>query len=200
VTVLATDDFNRASLGSNWTTMTSMTALSTTGSIEVVATADPSGSRYNAVTPSSADYYVQMRAETISTSGLSGLGPMMRASSSAATAYFYHGSTSDSELVKISNNTYSQLASGAAIATNDVLYIECVGAGDIQCKKNGANTLSSPDSVITDTGFGGAWGGNVGGTNPTGDDWEMGDFLSGSSSGPVGLISQRNRRHVGRAM
>lgn len=105
----AADDFERASLGSNWTTIRGTFAI--TGNSDLIATTGTteSGTGYNAVS-FAAD---QISVVVYGISGNDWYGPAVRCSSSAAYYYgFYAYSSGNYELFRNFGDTWTTMASG----------------------------------------------------------------------------------------
>lgn len=185
MSTLATDDFNRANggLGTNWTTVSGFNALSISSNA-CIATNDPCGAYYNAVTPPN-NQWTQCTAGTLTGSG-DLIGPAIRMSTSTDAQYWCGGNTSDTELW-LANGAggYTLLGSSTGISPGNTLYLEAQGTA-IVMKVNGVNRISVTNATLTG-GRGGLFGSN-GATNPTLDDFSVGDFGGGGGGAAPGTL------------
>jgi hypothetical protein len=172
-----TDDFNRASIGTNWTSVTGATASLAIASNQCESThpSTPANMYYNADTPP-ADQYAKLTLKTVDTSSDEGFGPAVRIATGAQTEYFMQATTSEIRMYKLVAGGFTQLGSDAAAgASNDILQLNAVGTS-ITGKKAGA-TIIGP---VTDSGIAsgryGIWAWNSTAIDITADDWEGGDF------------------------
>lgn len=195
MTVLATDNFNRANaanLGANWSIPTAdANAIPISGN-EAANGTFPGVEYYSAVAWPN-DQYAQVVHKTVSTTTDSGMGPAVRVTA-GGNLYLLQGTTVETRVYKRVSGVYTQLGTdGPAMATNDVAYIEVQGT-TIIAKKNGTNICGSPitDSAIA-TGNAGLWTTNI--ANSV-DDWEGGDFVGGGAALGIAPIIQ-NYRNMG---
>lgn len=183
MSVLATDDFNRANggLGANWTTTAGDSALRIVSNQAADAGSPANaGARYTAITWPN-DQYAQVVCKTVDTVSDSGMGPVVRATS-GGDMYLVQTNTTETRLYKRVSGGYTQLGSdGAVCAADDVLYVSAVGT-TITVKKNGSTIIGPVTDSGISAGSAGLWA-STGSESATGDDWEGGDFAAGSSVG-----------------
>ena len=188
---LATDDFNRAdaaTLGANWTTITGETTWKIVSNQAQPTRPSGSGDHsnfYNAVTWPD-DQYSQ--AKIVNDSGSSagsdeGGGLHVRAASAARTYYRCvmndSGSSNNLGISKQVAGSYTNLGfRSQAFAANGILYFSVVGT-TITVKWNGTQVGATfTDSSIASGSPGVSLSSNM--TSVILDDWEGGDFSSGS--------------------
>jgi hypothetical protein len=168
---IATDDFNRASLGANWTNALGAVVIDS-NTRAVCSVAGENDAFYNALT-FSADQYAQA-VVTLSTADW--VGVCVRAS--ANNSYVFYGSTSDWEITRWVSGVAGVIASGSWTAsTGDVLRLEVVGT-TLRAFRNGVLVSIATDTSLS-TGNPGVsfWGTNAS-FNAFADDWEGGDLYN----------------------
>jgi len=182
MSILATDNFNRAdsgNLGTNWTIVTSMGGFTIVAN-EAKGTAN-CGEYYNAVIWPN-DQYAQCVLKTMIATTDEGPGPRIRMATNLNTAYFLQANTTEIRLYKVVSSGYTQLGSDlAGGAVNDILRLEAKGS-TIIAKKNGATISTQTDNAIA-SGNAGLWDWDNS-ASATIDDWEGGDFLSAAPFPP----------------
>lgn len=192
-TSIATDDFNRASLGANWTNINVSNGgnLSIDSSIRITGQYSSFGDDANAAVAMwvgagsfTNDQYSSLKLTNFISAGQGAsypIGVAVRASGSDASRSYYAAVVKDSasnttRLFKVVSGALTQLATttGTTWADNDVITIECEGTA-IRVFKNATQitALNSTDSSIAS----GATG--VAGVNALyGDDWDGGNITA----------------------
>lgn len=185
MSVLGTDDFNRANagtLGANWTETTGSAGFEIFSNAAANLGAGAAFVSYtNATAP--ANQYSKVTVTQIQASSDEGMGPAARIATGALTGYFIQPNTVEVKVYKGVNDTYTQLGSDAAAgAANDIFQIEATGTS-ITAKKNGS-TIVGPitDSSIASGNFGLWYGTSAAAQAHRVDTWEGGDFAGGNSS------------------
>lgn len=186
MSVLATDDFNRASIGSNWTTISGESAWATSGSAVAAppSTALDSSMFYNAVTWPN-DQYSQFSIPSIGTAGSDqGAGPALRCASGARTYYriVVSGTTGTntwaSKQVAGSYTNFASATKSGGWTTSDTAYAEIQGSSiKVRNGSGGSNIISTTDSSIAS----GSAGMSYSSTDASAqlDNFEGGDFAGG---------------------
>lgn len=179
MTILATDDFNRANdptgLGANWTNNDVGAFYTVTGSQAQVTSIVPVLHRYTAISWPN-DQYAKVTLTTLTAASDEGPGPACRLSAVEQTGYIVQANTTEIKLYQVAQGSFTQLGSdAAAAATNDVLELICSGTS-LSVKKNGA-TIIGPlaDSPGIAAGSAGLWGFQASAT-VTVDNFEGGDL------------------------
>lgn len=201
MSVLATDNFNRADnadLGANWTPMTGESAWSIASNAATCAVGSDSSERYSGLTWPD-DQYAQAVIKQIGTAG-SDVGPaiLLRGASGARTFYRLLASaigsgTSDSWVSKQVAGSYTNIAavdSSGTWAVNDVIYGEVKGT-TIKLKRGAAEIISTTDSAIASGSPGIGYSG-ADSSAPILDDWEAGDFSA------FAYVAQTDRKRTTR--
>lgn len=197
MSVLATDNFNRANaanLGANWTVITNAFAIAS-NEAQAASGAAPHENYYNAVTWPNDQYSQVVVGTVVETTVDKGVGPAVRITA-GGDLYFLAGG-GDARVYKRIGGTYTQLGTtGAAVATGDVLYLEVQGTTLI-AKKNGSSICGSPitDSALS-AGNAGMWGYSDAAVLARADNWEGGDFAGGAAALSIAPIIQ-NYRNMG---
>lgn len=152
----ATDDFNRASLGSNWTTgygtwtISASTLLHGSGSSEnfVYWNADSFG----------ADHYSQI--DWSSVGGGSYGGPCVRASGSGYIAFYASGSEDYLFYSNGNGSDWNEITSGTTgVSASDTMYVSASGSSPsvtVATKVNGGQFYSDQSTAVAYTGAAGA--------------------------------------------
>lgn len=198
MTILATDDFNRANggLGANWTTGTGVQPPRIVSNEALGnAAANVCDANYTGALVGGGawpnDQYSQFTiGSVVDTTSDEGVGPACRMASGAQTQYFAQTNTVETKLYKVVAGTFTQLGvDGAACATGNVLRLECVG-DQITVKKNGT-TIIGPitDSAIA-SGNAGMWCTHAVGAI---DSFEGGDFAAGATTLPELVMAPLRR-------
>ena len=185
MSTLATDLFNGASLGANWTVDTGGAWTESGGVIkETGLLSADSQIRYSAITWPN-DQWSETTVGTAGTSGGAGVGygPIVRkASGATVTLYRFIVSAQGWELGKDVAGVFTSFSSGTATtwAVGDTAYLEVQGS-TLTAKKNTVNgqggtvIATQSDGTIT-TG----WAGVMYSSNDVGigtvDSWQAGDF------------------------
>ena len=202
MTVLATDDFNRANsadLGTSWDVVTGNQSFQITSNaatpLNVVLDAAES---YNAVTWPN-DQYSQVLIPVVGTGVLgSGTGVGVRISASVETLYRIVVSDSGSEMGKFVTGTFTQLATNSTVwANGDTAYTSVVGT-TLQVKRNGTNLYSGTDSAIA-SGRAGITHSSTSQAGVNVDNWEGGDFV-GAGRTTRNTLAAPLGSHLGRGL
>jgi len=187
MTQLASDDFERAALGANWSTISGEFAWFITGSSDATANGSDSSSNYSAIDwPDDQWAEATFSAIPIPASAGAGAGVATRCDpTNSARTYYRHlagaNGANDSCIGKLVGGSYTQLAlaSNQGWVNGDVVRGEAQGT-DIRLLRNGTQVLSASDSAIA--------GGDPGltfSTSTTGDpqfeDWAAGDFATANA-------------------
>lgn len=202
MTALATDNFNRADanpIGGNWTTANNHNAM------QIVSnTCQPSsllvdcGAYYNAITWPD-DQYAQVKVTVNSTGTGVGIGLFCRQAAAANTCYRLvasHAASNNIELGKFVTGTFTGIWTRTqAFTDGDILRLEVQGT-TLRAYFNGAQIgADTTDSSIASGNAGIAYSSATSATTLL-DDWEGGDFASGT---PEVGIPQGVLRKVPRA-
>jgi hypothetical protein len=201
---IATDDFNRASLGANWTNVNILNADSIVikSSIKFEGNAggpnDPATAYWAGTGTFSDDQYSSVALVDVGAGSVNyGIGAACRISTDTDSGrdFYYHVARSDnmSLLRKYVNGTATTIAGPTAVTwgVGDRVEIECQGT-TIMALKNGTpigGAFTATDSSLT-TGKPGITGGNNGDL-ATGDNWIGGSLTSGGGGGGGGTIAHR---------
>jgi hypothetical protein len=166
----ATDNFNRASLGTNWTL--GLNSIVTSGS--TVAKGNSGGNDSSAwwnLDTFGGDHYAQI---VIKTDGDGG-GVLVRHQSGANTFYAFLSDGTRCTMYEVTGGTFATLGADYANNTvvNDVLKLDATGS-TLTPSLNGTPLATRTDASIT----GGAPGLEVFSTTTTYDDWLGGPILS----------------------
>jgi hypothetical protein len=196
MTILATDDFNRADggLGANWTTTTSEDAplISTNEARNSTGVLTGGGARYTgALTGGGAwpnDQYAEVIiGSVVSTTTDEGVGGACRIASGAKTHYLVQGNTHETRIYKVVAGAFTQLGSdGPAVATGDKLRLICSGTS-ISATKNGTTIIGPVTDSDIASGDAGIWCTPNGGPG-TANSFEGGD-LATSAAGKINDFS-----------
>lgn len=184
MSLLATDDFNRAdsaSLGSNWTDIDAGERI-TSNEATAAASNNIYSSRYTGVSAPNDQYSEVDVGSTVSASTDEGGGSGVRLQA-GGNMYFLQGNTHETRNYKRVSGGYTQLGSdGGAIASTDVLYYEAQGS-TLVTKKNTVAICGSPvsDSSIASGDFG-TWTTRSGGGATSFNTWRGGDFSGGGGN------------------
>jgi hypothetical protein len=192
---IATDDFNRASLGANWLNVN----FSASDNITIASSIKFQGNAGSATNPGvavwqgtgsfTADQYSSARivdANFGATAYSVGVAARISTDTDANRDYYVHVARSDNQslILKAVNGTMTTLAGPSAVtwATNDRVEIECEGT-TVRAMKNGVAlggvfTLTDASLSTGQPGIAGSQGGGV----STGDDWEGGNLTAGATS------------------
>ena len=180
------DNFNRASLGSNWTVMRGVVSMP--GSVAAMADslANHSTAWWNADT-FSADQFAEI---VISNVGFDGyMGVAVRCDTGGAiTLYGYHGSQFEQSLFKFVAGTYTLLGNDGVnvFANGDVIRLEIQGTS-LVAKQNGVTRFSVTDSSIASGAAGIQGYTSTAGTNTSADSFAADDLVA--DNGPITEIS-----------
>lgn len=189
-TQVASDDFNRASLGADWAQLNAidgnMTIFSSVKVDGSAAGSIPAAARWVGAGSFTDDQYASMAVADFGFFGADyNIGVIARASADTEASrdfYYYRvqdtGSPFTTTLGKIVNGTNTVLGTSTAISwsAGDRIEIEVQGT-TIRGLKNGTVQHSATDSALT-TGAPGITG--SGGGQPTGDNWVGGNLSTGS--------------------
>lgn len=186
MSVLATDDFNRANstgLGSaSWTTANSCTSFNVASNTAAVLFNTFGGNYYNAVVWPNAQYGQVVLASPLATSADEGVGPVVRLASGAFTGYWVQAGAGDTRLYKIVAGAFTQLGSTASASSlGDVIKLLANGT-TLTVTRQGIAICGTP---LTDASIS---SGNVGifgsssGPNAALDSFEGGDLSAGSTA------------------
>lgn len=161
MTILATDDFNRADdatgLGPNWTKGDAGSFYRVDTNRAIVNTSVAVLDRYTAVSWPN-DQYAKVTLVTLAADSDEGVGPACRMSAIAQTAYFVQANTTEIKLYRVVAGVFGQLGSdAAAAAVNDVIELICSGTS-VSAKKNGATIIGPVTDVAIAAGSAGLWG------------------------------------------
>lgn len=184
MSVIATDNFNRADqagLSANWTTVTGVNTFNVVSN-RASTGFDPTANRYSGATWPN-DQYSQLAIVTpLPLGGGEGVGPAGRIATAATTMYIAIFNTADSEMYSVVGGSYTQIGSGSTIPTlGQIAYLSMVGT-TITYKLDGTTQASVTDSTIA-SGQAGAFGA-ASTNNAIFDDWEGGDFGGGGAATP----------------
>lgn len=174
-----TDDFNRAgpTLGSNWTTLTSTSAINITGSDDAIGTAnDADSGAYWSANTFEDDQFSQA---TIAVADDDGCGCLVRVQTGAETMYMLYTNDTVCQYYETTAGSFAQL--GADVATNTVLgnvfklriagdtLTGSVAGADLATRTDATITSGRPGILIFDniTGF---------------DDWSGGPIITEAAS------------------
>jgi hypothetical protein len=196
--VLATDNFNRADenpIGAPWTVRGSGTAGKiVSNTLRMPGSGNDSGIVYTGITWPN-DQYSQVTLVTVpnAQSAGDGVGVIVRGNTSGTLTQYElvcASGAAGTTIAKRVNGVYKQLAHSVTTwVAGDVAYLEIRG-NTLQAKRNGSTagmpapvTDNDPDAIVS-----GSCGimASVEGTIPeqTLDDWEGGDFSTGSPPAP----------------
>jgi len=189
VSVLATDDFNRAdaaTLGSNWSRAFGSSADMGIFSNQVdVASANTFAMAYYNALAWPDDQYSQAKVIALASHSM-----MVICRASTATSTSWYGGGCGSSLFgnnnyriarRISGGSVTSLASVATnVAANDVLKLECTGGTGpaLALYRNGSSMVTFTDSGGVSSGQAGLQAQNNNGNVALWDDWEGGDFAA----------------------
>lgn len=190
---VATDNFNRASLGSNWTQLNPGTSNLIIGSSTFLySDAGAASGRWDGAGSFSADQYAKMTVSGIANlSTAYWIGVVCRASpdiNGIRDMYFYvvyadSATSQTTEIGKYVDGSYSSLTSTTiAWTAGDTIEIECEGT-TIRGYKNGVQQQSTTDSSLSSGHPGATAAGNS--TSVQGDNWEGGNLVSSSGNAAV---------------
>ena len=185
-----TDDFNRASIGANWTvqsgTYNTSSSLylrlhcdSITGSIYYNASGAFAGDAYSQVVSASNDSYF-------------GIGPTISCVAGANTFYFFEVNTGGSALVKVVAGSASNLATGGAGDASGTGTYRLERVGNTLTAKIGGTTIftvTDNSSPIAAGGYAGC-GGEGDSSSFLIDSWAGGDIASAASGKGYNYYSQ----------
>jgi hypothetical protein len=178
-----TDDFNRASLGGNWTIMGGNFTIEESTWVEPHCPTDIGGCRYSAGTFAN-DQYSEITVKGVL--AFQGIGPLVRANGAANNFYCAYSNSGTTAIRKITSGSSSQLATtSATLAAGDVLRIEVTGSSPaaLVVKINGTSVLTYDDSSSPFTsgeagmsGYGESFSQGI-------DAWAGGDIGGAAASG-----------------
>jgi hypothetical protein len=186
VTILVSDDFNRANsgtLGGNWTDSTAFGAAR----ISVASNEASAASGSNAVSTYTgalvgggtwpADQYAEVViGSTVSTVSDEGLGPQVRGHGTTADCYLCQSNTHETRVYICQSNgsSFAQLGSdGAAVATGDVIRVQAIGTS-ISASKNGTTIIGPVTDSNISSGTPGLWASSSGSPLGTANSWAAG--------------------------
>jgi len=168
---IATDNFNRASLGANWTNAFGTVVINS----NTRATGSAAGENdafYNALT-FSADQYAQA---VITPSATDWAGVCVRAS--VNNSYIFEGTTSQWEIAKYVAGAFTELTAGSWTASaGDVFRLEVAGT-TLRAFRNGVLVSTATDSSLSAGNPGVAFWSLDASFNAFADDWEGGDLYN----------------------
>lgn len=185
------DDFNRATIGANWTTVSAATTWAITGNVRAYSYGD----NYNAMVWSAnsltQDHYSEAVMGTCIISYNSG-GVCCRASNAADTWYGFFVNTGGCFLHKMVAGSGADLATNAAVGANgSVVRIEVTGAGDITCKIDGSTVITYTDSSSPLSGtYCGVTSRGSNSDNISLDSWAGGDLGGGATAKAYNYYAQ----------
>ena len=192
MTALATDNFNRANaatLGANWTVLSSPTThyevVSNVAALVGGSLGDDCVDYYNAVSFPN-DQYSQAKLTVTGTGGGgSGVGLCVRKASGSTNTYYRmvadHAGSNNVEIGKKVAGAYTNLGNRTSSFTDGALfYLEVQGTTILA--KNAGTTMgaSITDSAIASGSAGLAYSSTE--TSASSDDWEGGDFAAGGGA------------------
>lgn len=190
MSVLATDDFNRANetpLAGNWTTVTSETNSNLSSNTVVPSVLSNDSTVYrNDITPPN-DQYSQAKITVNNNSGGGiGQGVAVRVATGARTYYRVvadHAASNNVELGAMVAGTFTPIWTRTqAFTDGDTFRLEVQGT-TLRVYRNGVQIgADSTDSNIASGRFGLSYSSTA--TSASADDWEGGDFAGAVSSGP----------------
>ncbi len=192
-----TDNFNRASLGSNWTVDAGGFSIISSSYVQSDTTAAVPRMRYTGTALDGADQIVSFYRQIPPGSNKQS-GPTARQASSAATFYAcgYSGAWSGSsgwELKKCVAGSYTTLDSESPLGWGHELTLELTVDGtSLSATAGGAHDLSATDSAISSgsyAGIAGNWADSV-----EGDDFAAADLVA-ASTGSF-LITRATHQHT----
>lgn len=178
MTILATDDFNRANdtggLGANWTKGDAGNFYEVISNTAQIVNISAVLDRYTAISWPN-DQYAKVTLTTLTAASDEGVGPACRMSAIAQTAYFAQANTTEIKLYRVVAGVFAQLGSdAAAAAATDVLELICSGTS-ISVKKNGVTIIGPETDAVIAAGSAGLWGFQAAGTVAV-DNFEGGDL------------------------
>ncbi len=143
-----TDDFNRSSLGSNWTVDAGSIGIGTSGYANQTAGSGYSLAHWSA-NIFAADQYAQVTAY-VSGSGSGSIGPAVRQTGTGAYGCLATNSTGPVSLIRLDSGalgatlgTYSY-----TVATGDVIKLDVAGSS-LTCKVNGTSRITATDTTYS---------------------------------------------------
>lgn len=167
----ATDDFNRANLGGNWTL--GLNTVSITGSVNVIGTVSVDNSAWWNANAYSGDHF----AGIMRTNGVDGGGPLVRHQNGTNTFYSFSAfSASGANVYEVTAGTFVALGaaySGLTVGANHTLGLDATGS-TLTPYVDGIAQATRSDSTIT----GGAPGVHCSSSGAPLDNW-IGAELSG---------------------
>lgn len=186
VSILATDNFNRANGAIGTTNWTSQPGIAGGAAMQIVSNEASSTLGVTAPYFSGSlvgggswpnNQYAQITVgSAVDTTTDAGVGPMGRASTVQQTAYFGQTNTNETKVYKVVNGSYTQLGSnGAACATGDILKLICNGTS-ISATKNGTTIVGAVTDSAIASGSAGMWGTNGGSPTGTMDNFQGGAY------------------------
>lgn len=195
MTVLATDDFNRANgaLGANWTNLVNSFVI-LSNAAKPNAYGDDAVSIYSAATWPN-DQYAQVNVLGIGNTALDiGPGVCLRAAN-ANNFYRITCGTTHCDVAKVVSGSYSTITDlGAGFLPGDTLYAEIQGT-TIKVFRNGVQFGTNvTDSSLSSGSAGLMYSSNASGV--TVDNFEGGDFAAAGGPAPA-MPSQRMLRGLG---
>lgn len=183
MTVLATDDFNRAdgAIGANWSNLADAFVIATNKARSGSGTTDSiTISTYTNATWPNNQYAQCVIGSPVAVSD-EGVGPIIRCSD-ANNLYIAQGNTVETKLYKRVGGAFTQLGSdGAAVADGDTLYVEAQGTS-ILVKKNGSTIIGPVTDAALSAGNAGMWGTRQA---MRADDFAGGDFVGDTLMGQI---------------
>jgi hypothetical protein len=192
----ASDNFNRASLGSNWTTITGSNDIGISSNAAVGTVNGQTSSAYWNADTFAADQYCEVTLSLFP--NITWMGPMVRMSTSANNGYSAQAERSGSTTLKLYRTdagSTTQIGSTytGSVVQGDVIRIEVEG-DTITLKQNGTTRVTATDSTYT-TGQAGLWI-FTNSTARTLDDWTAGN-IGGTVVGQSGYLGDLKLGHSG---
>lgn len=178
---VVTDNFNRADanpIGGAWVTVTSQGAMQLLGNVMTPASVAADSAAYYNLAMLSDNQYAQCKVTVNGTSSQTGIGPMIRCSTTAATFYrvaVNHNATNNIALGKLVNNTFTSIwQRTATFVDGDTVRVEAIGT-TLRVLINGvAVGADATDSSITGGRAGVIYSSAT--TSASVDDWEAGNL------------------------
>jgi len=180
--VLATDDFNRGSLGSNWTTPSGFSSLAIASNQVVSSTASAQNAGYYNAVSLPADQWVQ--ATVVAGGNYGGLS-LRHQTGSPNSFYACFIALSETTIQRVVGGSYTGIATAATVnpVAGDVVRFEVVG-NRLAVIVNGVEKATVIDTTLTAGGYGGV---NNYHNTAIWDNWSAGTGSGGTTAGYVEL-------------
>ena len=171
-----TDDFNRASLGSDWTSVLGTATITSSTVFELSSGGTQRYARYE-FDVSSSDHWTEL-VQGAGSSTADRLMPCCRFAAAAST--FYHGyarTSNQDSLVKTVSGTGTILSTTADGLGSNGTYRINVSGSSLTLTRNGVSRTTTTDTAITGNTRGGIYRSASAGT-PNADNWLIDDGVS----------------------